>query len=256
MADYSSIDTSSLLGFLFYPRRDHAPCPDGAFDFFVPVAEGISVAVRFYPKDASRPWILSFHGNGEVASDYDALAPLYHRHGANLAVADYRGYGASGGSPSFAHLISDGRKILQAVARALSEKGLGAHLWVMGRSMGSVAALDLAGHCPEKIRGLIVESGFASVTRLIRHLGLPARGIDLEAIEEERLALIRNIRVPALVIHGERDRLVPLSEGKDLFRTLGSPEKKLVIIPGADHNSVLAYGRDAYFEAIRSFVSP
>jgi len=255
MADYSSIDQSPLIGFLFYPRRDFGPCPPGAFDFFVPVAPDILISTRFYEKDKDWPWILYFHGNGEVVSDYDEIAPLYHRQGVNLIVADYRGYGASGGSPAFTHLINDGRKILEAVKEALREKNLNRNLWVMGRSMGSVAALDLAHRFPDKIKGVILESGFASVTRLIKHLGLPSRGIDLGAIEEERLAMIRNITLPTLIIHGELDTLVPLQEGKDLFRYLGSANKKLVIIPQADHNSVMFYGMDKYFKSIREFLT-
>lgn len=254
MTDYSSIDQSPLIGFLFYPRRDFSPCPDEAFDFFVPVAPGISVSTRFYGKDKGRPWILYFHGNGEVVSDYDEIAPLYHRQEVNLIVADYRGYGASGGSPAFTHLIADSRKVLEAVTEALREKGLNSNLWVMGRSMGSVAALDLAHRFPDKIKGLILESGFASVTRLIKHLGLPSRGIDLKAIEEDRLAMIRDIRLPALIIHGEQDNLVPLQEGKDLYQLLASAQKKLVIIPKADHNSVMYYGMEEYFQALREFL--
>jgi len=254
MTDYSSIDQSPLIGYLFYPRRDFGPCPQGAFDFFVPVAPDISVSTRFYEKDKGWPWILYFHGNGEVVSDYDEIAPLYQRQEVNLIVADYRGYGASGGSPTFSCLIDDGRKILEAVKEALREKNLNRNLWVMGRSMGSVAALDLAHRFPDKIKGLIIESGFASVTRLIRHLGLPSRGIDLRAIEEERLAMIRNITVPALIIHGEQDNLVPLQEGKDLFQYLGSSQKKLVIIPKADHNNVMFYGMEEYFKSIREFL--
>jgi len=255
MADYSSIDQSPLIEFLFYPRRDFSPCPQRAYDFFIPVAPDISVSTRFYERDKGWPWILYFHGNGEVVSDYDEIAPLYHRQEVNLIVADYRGYGASGGSPTFSCLIDDGRKILRAVKEALQERNLNGDLWVMGRSMGSVAALDLSHRFPEKIKGLLIESGFASVTRLIRHLGLPSGEIDLRAIEEERMAMIRKITLPALIIHGERDNLVPLQEGRDLFESLGSSQKKLVIIPKADHNSVMFYGMEKYFQSIREFLT-
>jgi uncharacterized protein len=255
MADYSSLDQSSLIGYLFYPRRDFSPCPENAFDFLVPVAPEVSVSTRFYGKNKEWPWILYFHGNGEVVGDYDEIAPLYQREGINLVVADYRGYGASGGSPAFSHLIADGGKILEAVANVLPERGFHSNLWVMGRSMGSIAALDLAHRFPDKIKGLILESGFASVTRLIKHLGLPSQGIDLEAIEEERIDMIRNIRLPALIIHGEQDNLVPLQEGRDLLEYLGSARKKLVVIPRADHNSVMFYGMEIYFKSIREFLT-
>ncbi len=255
MPNYSQLDNSPLVGFLFYPRRDFTPCPPGSFDFFVPVEQGISISCRFYVGDESRPWILYFHGNGEVVSDYDEIAPFYHRKAINLVIADFRGYGSSGGSPNFTNLVQDAHPILEAVKREISRKGLRQDLWVMGRSMGSISALELADRYPDKIKGLVVESGFASVTRLIKHLGLPARGIDLEPIERERMDRIRQISVPALVIHGEWDNLVPLQEAKDLYALLGAAQKKLVIIPKADHNNIMFADPELYFETIQKFIA-
>ena len=254
MPDYSQIDESPLVGFLFYPRADFTPCPQGAFDFFVPVEQGVSVSCRFYVGDESWPWILSFHGNGEVVSDYDGIAPFYHRKEINLVVADFRGYGSSGGSPNFTNLVQDAPPILEAVKGEIFQKRFQQDLWVMGRSMGSICALELADRHPDKIKGLVVESGFASVTRLIKHLGLPSRGIDLEPLEQERMNRIRKISVPALIIHGERDNLVPLQEAKDLYALLGATRKELVIIPKADHNNIMSAGLEVYLEAIQKFI--
>ncbi|MGB9700637.1 MAG: alpha/beta hydrolase [Thermodesulfobacteriota bacterium] len=254
MADFFQIDNSPLLKFLFYPRGDFAPCPEGAFDFFVEVEAKVSVHCRFYQKNAAWPSILYFHGNGEIVSDHDEIAPWYHRIGVNLIVADYRGYGKSTGHPNFSNLIKDAHQIFQAVHKKLEQQNLFAGLWIMGRSMGSVAALELGYHYPTKIKGMIIESGFASVTRLIRHLGLPAKGLDLEPIEKERLELIRRLTTPALIIHGEYDNLIPLREAQDLFALLGSPAKELVIIPKADHNNILFTNLDLYFDSLRNFI--
>jgi pimeloyl-ACP methyl ester carboxylesterase len=119
------------------------------------------------------PWILFFHGNGEVVSDYDDIAPFYGRLGLNLTVADYRGYGASSGEPTFTNLVEDAHLIFSAVRKELSSKGFSENLWIMGRSLGSISALELGYHYGDQIQGLVIESGFASVTGLIRHLGLP-----------------------------------------------------------------------------------
>jgi alpha-beta hydrolase superfamily lysophospholipase len=254
MPDYTQLDHSPLLKFLFYPRRDFSPPPEGAFDFFVPVDPGVSVCCRFYMGDKKGPWVLYFHGNGEVVSDYDEIAPFYHRKRINLAVTDFRGYGSSGGSPTFTSLVQDGPRLLEAVKEELTRRGFQQDLWVMGRSMGSICALELADHYPEKIKGLVVESGFASVTRLIKHLGLPSLGINLEPMELERMNRIRKISVPALIIHGEFDNLVPLQEAKDLFSALGTAQKQLIIIPQADHNNIMFAGLEQYFEAIQKFM--
>jgi len=254
MPDYTPLDQSPLLGLLFYPRRDFTPCPHRAWDFFVPVDPGISLSCRFYVGDHNGPWILFFHGNGEVVSDYDDIAPFYHKAGINLVVADYRGYGASGGSPTFTNLVGDAPRIFSAVKEEISQKGSQRDLWIMGRSMGSISALEIAHQRSGEMKGLIMESGFASVTRLIKHLGLPSRGLNLGSIDQDRINIIRQISAPALIIHGERDRLVPLKEGQELFAALGSTQKNLVIIPKADHNDILFTGGELYFRAIRDFV--
>ena len=124
----------------------------------------------------------------------------------------------------------------------------------MGRSMGSISALEIVDQSPDKMKGLVVESGFASVTRLIKHLGLPSRGINLEPMEQERMNRIRKISVPVLIIHGEFDNLVPLQEAKDLFAALGTAQKQLIIIPQADHNNIMFADLEQYFEAIQKFI--
>ena len=254
MADYSQIDRSALLSFLFYPRRDFTPCPEGAFDLLIPVEGEISISCRFYARNKRWPWLLYFHGNGEVVSDYDEIAPFYHQREINLVVADYRGYGASGGSPNFTSLFQDAHSILKGAQEELIRRGLEKDLWVMGRSMGSLSAVELAYHYPDRMKGMVIESGFASVTRLIRHLNLPSRGIDLDPIEKERLAMIRKISTPSLIIHGELDMLVPLQEAKDLYQFLGSARKKLVVIPNADHNTIMFSGLKQYFAEIQEFI--
>ena len=160
MTDYSSSDQPFLLQFIFYPRKDFTPCPANAFDLSVLVGDGVSIFCRFYVGHPEWPWILFFHGNGEVVSDYDEISPLYHQKEINLVVADYRGYGASTGAPTLTDLVQDAHVIFKEVKGELSRKNLRKELWVMGRSLGSISALELAYHYQEEIKGLIIESGF------------------------------------------------------------------------------------------------
>ena len=121
--DYALLDRRGLAQGLLYPRRDMNGPPQGATDHRVDVGDGVEVACRFYASDRSHPSLLFFHGNGEIASDYDVMAPAYHEIGANLFVADYRGYGASDGTPSFASLISDAHAVQGRFHALLDEQG-------------------------------------------------------------------------------------------------------------------------------------
>jgi len=251
---YAKIDGSPLISFLFYPRRQHSRPPAGALDIEVPVDEDVKIVCRAYRGNDQLPWILYFHGNGEVVSDYDGIAPLYTGRGLNLLVADYRGYGASGGNPGFKNMIIDADTIFNYIYEKMLADGENSSWYVMGRSMGSVSALELASRYPGKIKGLIIESGFLSVAGLVRHLGLPFSG-DLSPLEEQYKKLASAIELPALVIHGEHDRLVPLEQGQDLFETLGSDNKKLLVIPRADHNDIMFVDSALYISAIEKFIS-
>ena len=163
MTDYSIIDESALPNYIFYPRSDLTPPPAGAFDLRVPVETDVHVCCRFYIGDATWPLILYFHGNGEVASDYDQIAPFYRQRQLNLAVADYRGYGGSNGFPSLSAVLSDSHHVLDAVRGEAARRGIGNRLWIMGRSLGSLSALTLASEHGDTFGGLIIESCFANV---------------------------------------------------------------------------------------------
>jgi pimeloyl-ACP methyl ester carboxylesterase len=252
--DYSTLDRSSAIHYVFYPRRDFTRCPENAFDVSVPVGGTVSIVCRFYPGRKDRPWVLFFHGNGEVASDYNSIAPFYHQKRLNLAVADYRGYGQSGGVPNFTDLVRDAGTIFERTQEELITRGFSKDLWVMGRSLGSISALELAHRYPDRIRGLVIESGFCSVVRIMTHLGIPSPGVDLKKIDQECVEMIRKISVPALVMHGERDTLVPVQEARDLYQNLGSKRKQLLIIPAATHNDIMIVGFKKYFDTLAQFI--
>ena len=255
MPDYSAIDSPSILPYIFYPRDTFSICPRWGFDLFVTVAEGVFVHCRFYKENDTWPWVLHFHGNGEVVSDYDETAIFYLKYGINLIVADYRGYGKSTGNPTLTDISHDAQIIYNATKKELAERQLRSNLWVMGRSLGSISALEIAHRNKDKIPGLIIESGFPSITRLLVHLDVPVTGVNLDVIDRECLDMVRNISTPALIIHGEYDTLVPLEEAETLTEQIGSKEKELLIIPGGTHNDIMFIGLKQYFEAIRQFIN-
>jgi uncharacterized protein len=254
MPDYTEIDNSSALDYIFYPREASSPCPPFGFDLMVPVEEDVSVSCRFYQGNKDWPWILFFHGNGEVVSDYDEIAPFYFKRKINLVAADYRGYGKSGGSPTVTAMLADAHAIFRAVGDELKARELKSRFWVMGRSLGSLSALELAHRYQDSIPGIIVESGFLSITRILRHLDVPTGEIDLEKIDGECVNMARTVVLPALIIHGEYDNLVPIGEAEDLRDTIQSEDKQFLMIPAADHNDVMFVGLTEYFKAIGAFI--
>ena len=254
-ADYSVLDRPDISRNSFYPRAIWTSTPQGAEDHSVAVQVGVSLSCRFFPVGLEGPTILFFYGNGETAVDYDCIAPFYNEIGANFFVADYRGYGRSKGSPAFSTMLSDAHKVLQALRVTLETGRYTGPIFVMGRSMGRHPAFELAANfpanSPDRLKGLIVESGRAS-------LGQFANGIDpslAATLVAEYLDKVSSISVPVLVIHGEMDTLAPVQDAVKMYEDFASEQKRLVTIPGAGHNDLLYLGIDQYFAAIKDFVS-
>jgi fermentation-respiration switch protein FrsA (DUF1100 family) len=253
--DYSALDRPEILAIVFYTRKDFTRTPPNASDHFIPVDKDVSISCRFYIHSRNSPSILYFHGNGEVVSDHDYIAPMYNQLGINLFVADYRGYGASQGRPTLSNTVSDAPIIFRAFSDILKQEHYGSDIFVMGRSLGSISAIEIAHLYQKQIKGLIIESGFAALVNLLFHLGFPAESLGIEDLEFPNLAKIRTITLPILIIHGEYDQIIPASEGQALFQNTAAKDKKLVIIPGANHNDIMWIGKERYFRAIKEFAS-
>jgi len=253
----SVLDRPEVLQVLFYPRREEEPAfvPPSARAVAFEVEPGLTIGGRLYPAGARAPAILFFHGNGEIAADYDELAPLYTRLGITLLVADYRGYGTSGGTPTASHLLTDAVAMFNQVGRVLESCGLAPPLlYVMGRSLGSAAAIEVALRAGERLAGLIVESGFADTFGLLARLGLRVVGAEEERDGFGNGVKMSQILTPALVIHGQSDVLIPAGDGQELHRRCAASDKRLVLIPGAGHNNLMLVGVATYLAAIRAFV--
>jgi hypothetical protein len=253
------LDCPEVLRVMFYPRREDGftLSPPGVYPVSVEVEPGVAIGMRLCPAGAHAPAVLYFHGNGEIAADYDDIAPMYTRLGITLLVADYRGYGTSGGQPTASHLLADAVTLFDQVGAVLLEHGLmPERLYVMGRSLGSAAAIEVALRRQEQLAALIVESGFAGTFTLLARMGLRVQGADEEHDGFGNAAKIGQVRMPTLIIHGLSDVLIPAADGRDLHRSSAAADKRLLLIPGAGHNDLMWVGRQAYFEAIRTLLFP
>jgi len=222
----------------------------------IAVEKGIGISCGFWVSNKENPSILYFHGNGETVADYDWIAPFYNQRRINLFVADYRGYGSSNGKPTISNMISDAHAIFDGFKEIIKKEGFKKRLFLMGRSLGSIPAVELAFNYQDEICGLIIESGTANnLRRLWDYSGLTGKEAVLS---EESLFLnkvkIRQVHQPTLIIHGERDRILSVKEGEELYQNSGAQDKEILIIPGADHNDVMMVKQSLYFDTIEAFV--
>jgi hypothetical protein len=173
--------------------------------------------------------------------------------GANLLLAEYRGYGMSSGVPALAAMLADVEQIVRASG---VEPG---RIVFFGRSLGSLYSVHGAGLFPQAA-GLILESGIADPLEriLIRvepwqlgadHAGL-RRAVDRELDQRSKLASFGG---RTLVMHTRNDGLVPVAHAERLFEWANEP-KELRIFERGDHNTILPANEEAYFAAVAAFI--
>ena len=248
-ADYSALDDISVSMNAFYPRKNWSATPPGATDHAVAMNDEVSLSCRFFPAGQDSPTILFFYGNGETATDYNGIAPLYNQTGLNFFVSDYRGYGRSGGWPSFTAMLNDAHKVLEYAAGMLESEGYTGKLYVMGRSMGRHSAFELAANRGDRLSGVVIESGRPILGNFV--YGLPPQ--QAQALEAAYMDKVCSITIPTLVIHGEQDELAPVQQAVLMHESFKSEDKRLLTIPGAGHNDLLYRGLNEYFAAIKEF---
>jgi uncharacterized protein len=195
--------------------------------------------------------IVFFHGNGGNISSVGWLGQRFAKHGFNVLLFDYRGYGASEGSAADeSGLYADGDA---AVAFVVNNKGARPEQVVLyGHSLGTTVAVDVASR--GNYGALVIESGLSSASSLAASV-LPWLPASLHFLGRNRFESARklaNVRSPVLIAHGDPDRTIPTDEAHRLFASANEP-KKLMIVPGAGH-VVFADAGEQYLNQVERFM--
>ena len=254
-AGLAALDAPEVLAVLFHPRpeRGATAAPPPSCDLMIPVEAEVSIGARFHLADESAANILFFHGNGEIVADYHDLGVLYRQMGINFLAVDYRGYGRSEGRPTVTSMMADCHRIFDFTRHWLLENRYTGPLAVMGRSLGSASAIELAAAHRQAVAGLIVESGFATAGPLLELLGLDPRALGFdESRSFGNVDKIASVDRPTLIIHAEHDHIIDFQEGRTLYEACGAAEKDFLRIPGANHNDIFMRGWDAYAGAVKA----
>jgi len=251
------MDGPEVLQILFHPRTStRTQLPAGATDIDITVAHEVIIGNRLYGDVKDAPVLLYFHGNGEIVADYDEIGPMYTRVGLNVLVTDYRGYGWSTGTPTSSSMLADARILYTELRNWLYTNQYTGAVFLMGRSLGSACAIDLAAEYNDEIKGLIIDSGFAETLPLAQTLGLDMSQLNIT--EEETFnnkRKIESVTQPTFMLHGRMDQLIPVLQAERLMAASGARSKELQIVPGADHNDLIAIGGMLYFETIKKFIN-
>jgi fermentation-respiration switch protein FrsA (DUF1100 family) len=241
---------------IYFPSSDvRLPAATGAVRI-EPVrfstADGIELDAWFVPvRGAARPaTVVVFNGNAGNRSHRVDLAAALHRHGLQVLLVDYRGYGGNPGEPGERGLAADSRAARAYVASRPDVDA--ARLVYFGESLGAAVAIDLATEHPPA--ALVLRSPFTSMVDVARYHYpiLPVRLLLRDRYPSlERIARIHS---PVLVIAGDRDGIVPDRQSRQVYEAAPG-RKSLLIVAGANHNDFELLAGDATIDAVVRFVA-
>jgi len=239
---------------VYYPMR----YPSGDWDAggltvedcFFDTEDGLTLHAWWQQGEAAEggPVMLWFHGNaGNLTHRADNLRMLSSCR-LSVLIVDYRGFGKSEGRPSEKGLYLDG----DAAYRYLTQQRKidPGRIVCFGRSLGAAVALDVALRHP--VSGLILESPFASARAMARKM-MPVIPLWLFIRSRfDNLGRVGGLGASLLVIHGDRDEIVPFEQGVAVFDAAPEP-KEFYRLRGAGHNDTYAVGDRPYTRRLEEF---
>jgi len=191
--------------------------------------------------------ILYFHGNGGNLSLWAPVLAEIARHGYSVLAFDYRGYGRSTGHPTETGLYRDVDAVLE---RFWSGTDSSRPVIYWGRSLGvAMAAYAATVRAPD---GLILESGFPDVRSLLGDSLLMSGLSRFSGYRFPAATFMQRVSAPALVMHGDDDRVIPYEQGRLLFERIRG-RKSFVTIRGGDHNDASPRDARTYWAAVNDF---
>jgi pimeloyl-ACP methyl ester carboxylesterase len=199
------------------------------------------------PAPPSRPTVAHFHGNGESLADQTDLGASFRSRGIGFYAVEYPGYGLSSeAGPSESALYEDAEAALVHLRTVLGIERKNTVL--EGQSLGSGVAVEMAkrGHGAK----LVLISPFTSVPDMARRM-LPLLPVGVLVRDRfDSASKVGEVTIPALVVHGTDDEVIPFAMGERIARLL--PSARFESLLGAHHNDVWQFS--SLMESIVAFV--
>jgi pimeloyl-ACP methyl ester carboxylesterase len=192
------------------------------------------------------PMVVFFHGNaGNIGSRAGLVESFATGTATRTLLVDYSGYGGNPGSPSEEEVYHDGL----AVMDYLQASGIPSQNIVLyGESLGGAVAIYVASQ--RACAGLVVQSSFSSMSSMAFRIypWLPLAGV-LASGSFPNAQRISELEIPILVVHGDRDEIIPFEEGQKLHAAAPDTSQFLAI-EGAGHNDFFAWAGDPYLRML------
>ncbi len=225
----------------------------GAATIKLTASDGVETSAWYVAPKLGRPMVLFLHGQGGRLAWQVERWQYLREAGAGVLALSYRGYPGSRDAPRSGEPTEDG---LHLDARAafdwLRSKHAARDIIIQGHSLGSGVAVRLAAEIagPDRIRALVLEAPFtAAVDVAAERMPWAPTGLLMRDQFRSR-DYIGRVNAPVLIVHGDRDQVIPIEHGERLFAMAREP-KRFVRMPGSGHNGLV---RDGLFSHVWAFV--
>lgn len=257
IAVYAAIGYLLFAGTVYLLQRRLMYFPDAQHlaptDLGLTGVEEVAVATRdtprllawYAPAPAGRPTILYFHGNGGSLAGRAARLDWFRRHGYGVLLTTYRGYSGSAGTPAEQPIRLDALYFYHWLqAQGIAED----RIVLYGESLGTAVAISTA--CHHRPAAVVLEAPFTSIADVAatHYWYLPARWFLMDPWRSDQL--IGDVTAPVLMLHGERDEVVPIRFARQLFERANQP-KEAAWLADAGHHDLYSKGA---FELIQRFI--
>lgn len=226
------------------PTPPFAPLPAGAVQLWLDGDQ--KTEAWFLPPlagEGRRPALLYFHGNAEAIDMLPGQVEQYRRWGFSVMLVEYPGFGRSAGRPTEASIVAAAVAAYDALV--LRPEVDTRRVSAFGRSLGCGAACALTVHRP--VAGLILQAPFTSLRDFAPRFLVPPLLIR-DTFDNRQI--LKSYPGPVLILHGSRDDIIPVAQGRELART--APKAELVVMDCA-HNDCPRDER-VYWDTIHRFV--
>jgi fermentation-respiration switch protein FrsA (DUF1100 family) len=190
--------------------------------------------------------VIAFHGNADLAVWMVPWArELSRRTGRRILIPEYRGYAGLPGATTYEGSALDAAAALTFARDSLGAAGRPVALY--GHSLGSAIAAELAGR--EGAEVLILQSPFSSASAMARVMvGRPMLALwrFIARVHFDTVERVRGLEAPVWVAHGDRDMVIPVRMGREVFAAARRPGE-LLIVPRAGHNDLAEVGGEDYW---------
>lgn len=210
----------------------------GIEDVVVTTADGLAIKGWYLPPVLkTKPTIIFFHGNAGNIQWSLYKMPAFITKGYGVLLAEYRGYSGNPGMPTESGLYDDARAYINWLkAQGVSES----NIILYAESLGTGVAVQMAIEYPP-FNTIILEAPYSSIAEVAADIYwfVPVRYLIKERYDS--LDKIGQIKSPLIVVHGEKDTVIPYFYGKKLFDAAPQP-KTMITVPDAGHNNLGEHG--------------